>query len=48
MTTALAQWKEGYPEAYARTIQGIPMGRFGDPEHDIGRTCVLLCPEDAT
>lgn len=47
MTSQLAQWKEAYPEAYAKTIQGIPAGRFGDPERDIGRTCVFLCSEDA-
>lgn len=43
MTDQLAQWKE----AYAKTISGIPAGRFGDPERDIGRTCVFLCSEDA-
>ena len=32
MTDQLAKWKEAYPEAYAKTIQGIPAGRFGDPE----------------
>lgn len=47
MTEQLAQWKEAYPEAYAKTVQGIPAGRFGDPEKDIGRTCVFLCSEDA-
>ena len=47
MTDQLAQWKETYPEAYARTVQSIPAGRFGDPEKDIGRTCVFLCSEDA-
>lgn len=47
MTSQLAQWKEAYPEAYAKTIQGIPAGRFGDPERDIGRTCVFLCSENA-
>lgn len=47
MTDQLAQWKEAYPEAYSKTVQGIPAGRFGDPEKDIGRTCVFLCSEDA-
>ena len=47
MTDQLAAWKEAYPEAYAKTVQGIPAGRFGDPEKDIGRTCVFLCSEDA-
>ena len=47
MTAQLAHWKEAYPEAYAKTVQGIPAGRFGDPEKDIGRTCVFLCSKDA-
>ncbi|MEG0440828.1 MAG: SDR family oxidoreductase [Oscillospiraceae bacterium] len=47
MTDALAQWKEAYPDTYAATIKGIPAGRFGDSEKDIGRTCVFLCSEDA-
>ena len=47
MSEQLAQWKEAYPEAYAKTVQSIPAGRFGDPEKDIGRTCVFLCSEDA-
>ena len=47
MTTALAQWREAYPEVYEQTIKSIPAGRFGDPETDIGRTAVFLCSEDA-
>lgn len=48
MTDQLAAWKEAYPEAYQQTIQGIPAGRFGDPESDIGRTAVFLCSDDAS
>lgn len=47
MTDKLAQWKEAYPEVYAKTISGIPAGRFGDAELDIGRTAVFLCSEGA-
>lgn len=47
MTAALAKWKEEYPDVYEQTIKGVPAGRFGDPEKDIGRTCVFLCSEDA-
>ncbi len=48
MTESLEQWKEGYPELFAKTIQGIPLGRFADPETDIGRVCVFLASEDAS
>ncbi len=48
MTAALEKWKEEYPEVYKQTLQGIPAGRFGDPETDIGRCAVFLCSEDAS
>lgn len=42
MTEALENWRAEYPELYAKTIQGIPMGRMADPETDIGRLCIFL------
>lgn len=48
MTETLAQWKEKFPDIYAKTIQSVPMGRFADPETDIGRVCVFLASEDAS
>lgn len=45
MTEGLAQWKEAYPELYDRTIQGIPMQRFADPESDIGAAAVFFASE---
>ena len=47
MTAQLAAWKEEYPEAYEKQIGGIPAGRFGDAETDIGRTAVFLCSDAA-
>ena len=47
MTEGLKAWKENYPDLYEKTIQGIPMGRFADPETDIGRVCVFLASDDA-
>lgn len=46
-TPALDVWKEKYPEAYEKRAKVIPLQRFGDPEHDIGRAVVLLASEDA-
>lgn len=46
-TPALDVWKERYPEAYDRRAKLIPLQRFGDPEHDIGRAVVLLASADA-
>lgn len=48
MTAALEQWKEAYPDVYEQTIKGIPLGRFGDAEGDIGGTCLFLASEAAS
>ena len=47
MTESLQEWKEHYPDLYAKTIQGIPLGHFADPQNDIGRVCVVLASSDA-
>lgn len=47
LTDALKKWREEYPAVYEQTIKGIPAGRFGDPEKDIGRTAVFLCSDAA-
>lgn len=48
MTESLKEWKEQYPDLFAKTIQGIPLGRFADPMEDIGRVCVFLASDDAS
>lgn len=48
MTPALQKWKEEYPDLYEKTIQSIPLKRFGDAQKDIGRICVFLASEDAS
>ena len=48
MTESLVQWKEDYPELFAKTIKDIPLGRFADPVEDIGRVCVFLASKDAS
>lgn len=45
-TGQLDMFKKNYPEAYEKNLKGIPMGRFGDPEKDIGRVCVQLGSPD--
>lgn len=47
MTESLMEWKENYPDLFAKTIQGIPLGRFADQKDDIGRVAVFLASEDA-
>ena len=38
---------EKNPEEAAAFVAGIPLGRVGDPETDIGRAVVFLVSEDA-
>lgn len=44
---ALERWAETNPEEAAAFVAGIPLGRIGDPEADIGRAVAFLCGPDA-
>lgn len=46
MTTQLENFRDAYPEAYEKNLKAVPMGRFGDPELEIGRVCVHLGSPD--
>ncbi len=48
MTEQLAAWKEEYPDTFAATIKGIPLGRFGDPKTDIAPVAVFLASDMAS
>ena len=48
MTTQLEQGEEEYPELFEKTIQGIPLQRFGNAEKDIGGTCLFLASDAAS
>lgn len=48
MTAELEKFRDEYPDIYDATIKGVPLGRFADPETDIGRICVFLASEDAS
>ena len=47
ITPALEWWMGKNPEEAAEFVAGIPLGRVGDPEADIGRGVVFLCSEDS-
>lgn len=40
-------WKAHAPEQYEEMLEGIPLGRLGDSEKDIGRTAVFLASSDS-
>ncbi len=46
-TGRLQEWKRQFPDAYDDALAGIPLGRFGNAEADVGRTCVFLASDDA-
>lgn len=46
-TEGLEAWSKEYPEMYKNAIGDIPMGRFGDPENDIGSVCVFLASDES-
>ena len=45
-TAQLENFKKAYPDAFDKNVHTPPMGRFGDPEMDIGRVCVQLAHPD--
>ena len=48
MTEGLEKFKQEYPDKYEATIKAVPMGRFADPEKDIGELCVFLASDSAS
>ncbi len=47
LTPSSKMFAEMYPEEYKRSIESVPLGRWGDPEKDIGRVAVFLASEDS-
>lgn len=48
LTPAAEAYLEANPQERARYLSEIALGRFGDPELDIGRTVAFLCSDDAS
>jgi NAD(P)-dependent dehydrogenase (short-subunit alcohol dehydrogenase family) len=47
LTDAFQAFMDGEPDGAAAVVAGIPLGRVGDPEADIGRAVVFLCGSDS-
>ncbi|MER2137480.1 MAG: SDR family oxidoreductase, partial [Arthrobacter sp.] len=47
LTPGIVQWSEAFPDAYQEVLDGIPLGRLGDPETDIAPVVVFLASENA-
>ena len=48
MTEQLEKWAAANPEMAKANISSLTLGRYGDAEKDVGRTCVFLASEDAS
>jgi 2-hydroxycyclohexanecarboxyl-CoA dehydrogenase len=40
------RYRDEHPERFAKMVAGLPLGRVGDPESDIGRAVVALVSDD--
>lgn len=40
-------WRKVDPAGYEAALARVPLGRFGDPERDVGRVVAFLCSDDA-
>ena len=47
VTAAFEEFAKAQPEVVKQALASVPLGRFGDPEKDIGRVAVFLASEDA-
>jgi NAD(P)-dependent dehydrogenase (short-subunit alcohol dehydrogenase family) len=47
-TAALDRWAANRPDECSARVAQIPLDRFGDPEHDIGRVAVFLASTDSS
>lgn len=41
-TAGVEQWAKTHTDQYEQMLAGIPLGRLGDPEHDIAPVVVFL------
>jgi len=47
LTPGIVQWSKAFPDAYQEVVDGIPLGRLGDPETDIAPVVVFLGSENS-
>ncbi|MFZ3414751.1 SDR family NAD(P)-dependent oxidoreductase [Arthrobacter sp. 3Tela_A] len=47
LTPGIVQWSKAFPDAYQEVVDGIPLGRLGDPETDIAPVVVFLASENS-
>ncbi|MHA6803977.1 SDR family NAD(P)-dependent oxidoreductase [Salinifilum ghardaiensis] len=46
-TPGVEAWAQTHPQQHEQVLAGIPLGRMGDPEHDIAPVVVFLASDDS-
>lgn len=47
LTPGIRQWAQDFPDAYAEVVDGVPLGRLGDPENDIAPVVAFLASDQS-
>lgn len=47
LTPGISAWSKEFPEQYQQVLGGIPLGRLGDPEHDIAPAVAFLASDES-
>lgn len=47
MTEGVEAWSQAYPEMYERSLEKVPLGRFGDPKEDVAPIVAFLLSDDS-
>jgi NAD(P)-dependent dehydrogenase (short-subunit alcohol dehydrogenase family) len=47
MTDGMEKWSKAFPGQFEEGLRSVPLGRYGDPEMDIGRAVALLVADEA-
>lgn len=47
LTPGISEWSKKFPEQYQQVLNGIPLRRLGDPEHDIAPAVAFLASDES-
>ena len=47
LTPGIQQWSKAFPDEYQKVVDGVPLGRLGDPAADIAPVVAFLASDDA-
>lgn len=47
LTPGISVWSQNFPDQYQQMLDRIPLGRLGDPEHDIAPVVAFLASDES-